>query len=163
MALGIPDAAALKSVLGRMRASVLQAKPDARIEGFELQEELTDCVEVAAGFIAAAPFGALVMVGTGGVLVELAADRAVALAPVTPERARTVIAGTKLGRRLAGYRALMAPTEIGPLAELVARLSALAADLPGIAACDLNPVLVRKGSGEARVVDALLVAGRSGG
>ncbi len=158
VALGIRDAEALGEALARMRASVLAARPRARILGFELQEELTDRVEVAVGFIAAPPFGALVTVGTGGVLVELATDRAVALAPVAPERARGMIAETKLGQRLAGYRALMPPTDLAPLADLLARLSTLASTLPGIVECDLNPVLLRKGSGEVRVVDVLMVA-----
>ena len=52
----------------------------------------------------------------------------------------------------------MAPTETTPLVDVAIRLSQLASDLGDvIAACDLNPVLVRKGSGEIRVVDALFV------
>jgi acetyltransferase len=44
---------------------------------------------------------------------------------------------------------------------LVAELSTLAAELgDAVAACDLNPVLVQKGSGEARVVDALIIGQR---
>ncbi len=156
--LGIADVEALRTAMTRMRASVLAARPDARIEGFELQEELVDCVEAAAGFVAAPPFAPLVMVSTGGVLVELEADRAVHLAPFTAERARKMIDRTRLGRRLRGYRGLMPPTDVSGLAELLARLSALAAGLPDIAECDLNPVLIRKGSGEPRVVDALMLA-----
>jgi hypothetical protein len=41
----------------------------------------------------------------------------------------------------------------------VANLSELAADFADLVPeCDLNPVLIRKGSGEVRVVDALFVA-----
>jgi acetyltransferase len=162
--LGIADAASLIAALARIRASVQALRPGARIEGFELQEELTDCVEAAAGFIAAPPFGALVMVGTGGVLVELEADRAVELAPFASAQGRDMIGRTRLARRLGGYRGLLPPTPLSGLSDLLARLSALAADLGGadlggIVACDLNPVLIRKGSGEVRVVDALMMAG----
>ena len=46
------------------------------------------------------------------------------------------------------------------LAGLVSNLSELAADFCDLVPeCDLNPVLIRKGSGEVRVVDALFVAG----
>lgn len=158
VALGIADATALRAALAGMRGRVLAARPGARIDGWELQEELADCVEAAAGFVAAPPFAPLVMVGSGGVLVELDGDRAVELAPFASERARSMIGRTRLGRRLAGYRGLMPATDTSALAELVARLSVLAASLPGITECDLNPVMIRKGSGEARVVDALMLA-----
>ncbi|HEX5326349.1 MAG TPA: acetate--CoA ligase family protein [Acetobacteraceae bacterium] len=159
VALGIADAGALRTALEQMRRSVLAARPAARIEGFELQEELTDCVEAAAGFIAAPPFGALTMVGTGGVLVELEADRAVGLSPVPRARALEMIGRTRLGRRMAGFRKLMPPTDTAGLADLLVRLSTLAAALTGsVAECDLNPVLIRKGSGEVRVADVLMVA-----
>jgi acetyltransferase len=72
-----------------------------------------------------------------------------------------LIAATRLGATLSGYRNLIPKTDIAPLAHLAANLSGLAADLSGdIAECDLNPVLVRKGTGEVRVADALLVARR---
>jgi hypothetical protein len=52
----------------------------------------------------------------------------------------------------------MTPTDTAPLVDVAIRLSELASDLGEvIAACDLNPVLVRKGTGEIRVVDALFV------
>ena len=51
-------------------------------------------------------------------------------------------------------------TDITPLAGLVSGLSELAADFRDVVTeCDLNPVLIRKGSGDVRVVDALFVAG----
>ena len=52
----------------------------------------------------------------------------------------------------------MPRTDRTPLAGLVANLSELAADFADfVLECDLNPVLIRKGSGEVRVVDALFV------
>ena len=70
-----------------------------------------------------------------------------------------MIGSTRLGQYLDGYRNLIARTDSGGLTKLVAALSRMAVDLCGaIGECDINPVLVRKGSGEVRVVDALLVA-----
>ena len=135
--------------------------PEARITGFELQEYLVDHIEAMVGFVAAPPFGALLTVGTGGTMVELQGDRCVNLCPLTPECTIEMIATTRLGAALSGYRNLIPKTNIAPLARLAANLSELAADLSGdIAECDLNPVLVRKSTGEVCVADALLVAGR---
>ena len=70
-----------------------------------------------------------------------------------------MIAATRLGHALSGYRNLIQRTDITPLARLASNLSRLAADLSDrIAECDLNPVLIRKGTGEVCIVDALLAA-----
>jgi acetate---CoA ligase (ADP-forming) len=158
---GVADADSLRAAFADISISVAATMPQARITGFELQEYLVDCVEAMVGFIAAPPFGALLTVGTGGAMVELQSDHCVDLCPLTSERATEMIAATRLGTVLGGYRNLIPKTDATPLARLVAKLSELAADLSGhISECDLNPVLVRKGTGEVRVVDALLVAGR---
>lgn len=156
--LDVNDETALRAALRRIATRVAAARPGASIEGFEMQEQLVDAVEAMAGFMSAPPFGPLVVVGSGGTLVEILADRAVKLAPLSVEEATRMVARTKLARMLGGYRKLLPPTDIGPLAELTARLSQLASDLDGVlTACDLNPVLLRKGSGEPRIVDALCV------
>ena len=112
------------------------------------------------GFAATPPFGSLVVVGTGGTMVELQADRAVGLAPIEIDDAAGMIEATRLGKLLAGYRNLMPKTDTSKLADLVVRTSRLAADLGDlVVACDLNPVLVRKASGAVRLVDALMLSG----
>ena len=158
--LGIRDATALREAIATIARNVSRAAPAAVIEGYELQEELIDCVEAVVGFKATPPFGALTIVGTGGTMVELQDDRALSLSPVTRREATGLIGGTRLGTLLGGYRNLIPRTNLGPLAELVFRLSELAADLHELLTeCDLNPVLVRKGSGDTRIVDALFIAG----
>ena len=112
------------------------------------------------GFTSVPPFGSLVVIGTGGTMVELQADKAVRLAPIERDEAENMIAMTRLGKLLAGYRNLIPKTDMGKLADLVVRTSMLAADLGDlVTACDLNPVLVREGSGEVRLVDVLMISG----
>lgn len=158
--LGIEDEAGLRAAIALIEKNVRDKVPGATIDGYELQEELVDCVPAMVGFQAAPPYGALMVVGTGGVLVELEADKALALAPVTPDEAGGLLAATRLGKLLGGYRNLIPVTDTSPLAALVANLSALAGDFCDLLPeCDLNPVLIAKGSGSVRVVDALFVAG----
>ena len=160
--LGIADEAGLQAALALIERNIKAALPEARIEGYELQEQLIDCVQAMVGYQVAPPYGALVIVGTGGVMVELEADKALDLAPVTAPAAAAMIGKTRLGALLAGYRNLAPKTATHALADAVARLSELATDFCDvIAECDLNPIMVRRGSGEVRVVDALFVAGRS--
>ena len=155
---GVEDAQTLADAIASITADVTSLLPHAAIDGFELQEELQGSLEAMAGFTASPPFGALMAVGTGGTMVELDADRALGLAPVSVEDAERMIRNTRLGRLLAGYRNLIPKTSLHPLARLVADLSTLAADFDAtIAACDLNPVLVQTGSGTVHVVDTLMI------
>jgi acetyltransferase len=157
--LGIKDETGLKTAVALIEKNVREKVPGARIEGYELQEELVDCLQAMVGYQAAPPYGALTIVGSGGVLVELEADKALSLSPVSAAEAGTMLAGTRLGKALDGYRNLIPRTDMGPLGKLVANLSELAADFADLVPeCDLNPVLIRKGSGDVRVVDALFVA-----
>jgi len=158
--LGIEDEAGLRAAVALIEKNVRDKVPGAKIDGYEMQEELVDCVQAMVGYQAAPPYGALAIVGSGGVLVELEADKALSLSPLTAAEAGRMIASTRLGKRLDGYRNLMPRTDTGPLAALVANLSELAADFAGLVPeCDLNPVLIRKGLGDCRVVDALFIAG----
>ena len=157
--LGIENEAGLSAALALIEKNVREKVPGAVIDGYEMQEELIDCVQAMVGYQAAPPYGALTIVGTGGVLVELEADKALSLSPLTAIEAGALLAATRLGKTLDGYRNLIPRTDTAALSGLVANLSELAADFADLVPeCDLNPVLIRKGSGEVRVVDALFVA-----
>jgi acetate---CoA ligase (ADP-forming) len=157
--LGITNAAGLGAALALIEKNVREKVPGAVIDGYELQEELIDCVQAMVGYQAAPPYGALTILGSGGVLVELEADKALSLSPVSAAEAGAMLTATRLGKALDGYRNLIPRTDTTALAGLVANLSELAADFSALVPeCDLNPVLIRKGSGEVRVVDALFVA-----
>jgi len=158
--LGINSRPELENALARIAANVAAAAPQARIDGFELQEQFQADAEAMIGFAATPPFGSLVVVGTGGTLVELQADRAVRLAPIEIDDAAGMIEATRLGKLLGGYRNLMPETDTSKLADLVVRTSTLASDLGDLViVCDLNPVLVRKESGAVCLVDALMLSG----
>ncbi len=61
----------LRAAVTQIGARVGAAAPGARIEGYELQPYVPGGVEVLLGFKAAAPLGAMVVVGSGGTLAEL--------------------------------------------------------------------------------------------
>ncbi len=136
--------------------AALARRPQA--EAYELQPMVTRAVEALVGFAADPTFGGTVTVAMGGVLVELFGQHATELVPVDVDLAADMIRHTPLGRILAGYRNLVPPTPIEPLASVVASVSRLGAELAAaVAAADLNPVMVRHGTGEALAVDALVI------
>jgi acyl-CoA synthetase (NDP forming) len=112
-------------------------------------------VEVALGVVADQLLGPLVMVASGGVLVELVADRAVALPPLDHETALAMIRRLKVSRLLDGFRGA-APSDVDALADAVVALGQLVVELGDhLAGIDLNPLIV--GPDSALVVDALVI------
>jgi acyl-CoA synthetase (NDP forming) len=112
-------------------------------------------IEIAVGAVNDAQFGPYVMVAAGGVLMELLADRVVALAPVDVAAAHRLIAGLKVSRLLRGWRGAAA-ADVDALADCVARVSMIAAvQRDTIAEIDVNPVIA--GSDGCIAVDALIV------
>ena len=156
--LDVRDTSALRDALATIARNVARHAPHAVIDGFELQEKIAGDAEALIGFAATPPLGTLMVVGTGGTMVELLNDRALQLAPLSPNEGAALVRSTRLGNLLDGYRNLMPRTDVAPLAALLSGLSDLAADLGDlITACDLNPVLVQKTTGAVRVVDALMI------
>jgi acetate---CoA ligase (ADP-forming) len=160
VATGVASPGQLAETIAVMRRRLREERPAATIQGFEIQEQVTGAQEAMLGFTADPVFGALVTAGSGGTLVELLADTATGLAPLSQAEAQEIISATRLGAVLAGYRNLAPVTGTGPLADALHRLSWLAADFAGLLAeGDLNPVFVDPGTGRVRVADVLLVGG----
>jgi hypothetical protein len=112
-------------------------------------------VELALGLIDDPQFGPVVMVGAGGVLVELLRDARYGLAPFGPKTARWLLDGLAVRPLLDGVRGAP-PADIDAVALAIAHFSVLAADLADvIGECDVNPLIV--GPGGAVAVDALII------
>jgi len=120
-----------------------------------LLAELLRGFEVIVGGTRDASFGPVVMIGAGGVLAEHLDDAVFALCPVSPDEAASMIARLRIGRILSGYRGVA--YDVTALATLVSDFSRLFAAAPWIDSIDLNPVVVRTGTGGATIVDAALV------
>jgi acyl-CoA synthetase (NDP forming) len=111
-------------------------------------------VEVIVGARVDPVVGAVVLVGLGGVLVELMRDTTVALAPVSANEAKQMLARLKGYRLLTGFRG-SAPVDLEALADAIARISELASDHAGrISELDANPLFARPDGIVA--VDALI-------
>ncbi|SFU48633.1 acetyl-CoA synthetase [Methylobacterium sp. 174MFSha1.1] len=139
-------------------AEAIAPKPDFR--GVVVQPMIPRGVEVMVGARHDPQFGPLVVVGLGGVLVEILRDTALSLAPVGREEAEAMLRGLKGAALLDGFRGAPA-VEVPRLAEIVSRFSELAADAGGaVAEMEINPLICARD----RIVaaDALIVKGGSG-
>lgn len=140
--LGLSGRARTERSARAMLARIAAARPQARLEGFIVQPLIArpKAQEVLAGLVRDPTFGPVVVVGHGGVAVEVLADRALGLPPLNATLAREMIGHTRVSRLLAGYRD-RPPADLDALARVLVALGRLATDLPEVAELDLNPVL----------------------
>lgn len=140
--LGVQDDAGLAEAYDRILANVARAVPQSRIEGIQVQKMMPAAPEMVVGITRDPDFGHLLMVGLGGVLVELMQDVAFSPVPVSAGQAEELIRSLKGFALLEGVRG--APRgDVRALAVLASQLSRLVADHPGVIdEIELNPVLV---------------------
>jgi acetate---CoA ligase (ADP-forming) len=113
--------------------------------------------EIILGITRDATFGPMLMVGLGGVHVEVLRDVAFAPVPITEDQALVLLDELKGAALLDGVRGA-APADRTSLAQLMAKLSRFAADhAEQIEEVDLNPVIVHPQGQGLTVVDALIV------
>ena len=142
-----------RAVLARAKAT----HPDARIDGVLVQAMAPRGQEMILGVTRDATFGPMLMVGLGGIHVEVLKDVAFAPVPFDSEGALDLIGQLKGAALLDGVRGAK-PADKAALAELMVALSRFAADhADQIAEIDLNPVLVHEEGQGLSVVDALIV------
>ena len=111
--------------------------------------------ELALGIVRDAALGPLLVISAGGVMIEIFADRAVLLAPVTRPAAVTALHRLRLAAVLAGARG-QPPADLGAIADAITNLSRLACDLGDtLDALDINPLIC--GPSGAQAADALLI------
>ncbi len=145
--LGLKDAKAVKGAYAELRKSLGPRVVVAAMAG--------KGVEMALGVVLDAQFGPLVMIGAGGILIELLGDRRMAHPPFDAVAARRDIDRLKARKLLDGMRGAP-PADVRAFAEIAARLSVLASELGDLLAeLDVNPVIV--GAKGAVAVDALVV------
>ena len=101
---------------------------------------IKDGVELIVGSVRDPKFGAVVLVGLGGVFTEVLGDTACAIAPVSVGAARELLLALQGAAVLLGARGRV-PVDLDALADVVARVSRLAAAHPELVELELNPVL----------------------
>ena len=131
----------------RIVRNVLEAVPDAHIEGILIEEMAPEGVEVILGSSRDPRFGPLVMFGLGGTLVEVLKDVSFRLAPMWRISAERMVRQIKAFSVLDGFRGAP-PRDIGAIVDTLLRLSAMTCNHPEIVELDINPLIVHaKGKG----------------
>jgi acetyltransferase len=153
--LNTPDevGAAWDTIIGNLEGHGVGAA----IEGMLVSRFISGGVEVSLGLHRDPESGPVVMVGSGGTLLELVRDVAFAAPPVGREKAMDMLARTKVMALLRGYRGADAH-DVDAVVAALAVLGAIAADLGDVVqSIDINPFMVLPAGGGGLALDALIV------
>jgi acyl-CoA synthetase (NDP forming) len=139
--LNLRDAAAVHTAFDDITAAANRLSPPPHIAGVLVQPMISAGVEIVIGSQLDPTFGPMVVVGMGGILVELLQDSTAELAPVDLRQAHAMLDRLRSKKLLTGFRGAP-PVQIETLAGIIVAISELAADLADeIAEIDINPII----------------------
>lgn len=121
-------------------------------EAVLMQEMVSGGHEVLVGMTEDPSFGPLLVLGMGGIYVEMLNDVVFRVAPITDKEAIDMIGQIRSSKLLDGYRGQPAGDK-DAVADVLLRISAMVDAIPELAEMDLNPVMVRQPGEGAVVVD----------
>ncbi len=139
--LNLADANAVTNAYRQIQESVAQKVGAEHFQGVTVQPmiKLNDGYELIIGSSLDAQFGPVLLFGTGGQLVEVFKDRALALPPLNTTLARRMMEQTKIYRALKGVRGRK-PVPLAELEQLLTRFSQLVMEQRWIKEIDINPL-----------------------
>jgi acyl-CoA synthetase (NDP forming) len=128
-----------------------------KFSGFLVQQKVSSLAEIFLGARVDADFGPLIVVGAGGVHVELYKDVAVRLAPISEEAASEAIASTRIMQLLTGFRGRPAG-DIKAVARIMSALSRFISEFSDrISEVEINPLAVMEKGQGCIALDCVLI------
>ena len=142
----------IKEAFKTIIANAKKYNKNAEIKGVLIVEMVKGGKELIIGSKLESGFGPVIMLGMGGIYVEVLKDVTFKLAPVTDKEADDMIASIKTQKLLQGVRGEK-PSDIAKLSECLQRLSQLVTDFKEIKELDMNPVLVMEKGKGCKILD----------
>ena len=153
--LNLRDEAGLRAAWARIEANLAAHGFEDALEGMLVAQMVTGGLELVMGVHRDPEMGPVIMGGSGGVLLELIRDVAFAAPPLSLAKAHDLIARTKAGQLMKGYRG-SATLDADAYARALVALGRMAHDLgDALESVDVNPFLLQEQGGMA--LDALVV------
>lgn len=154
--LGLANAAEVTDGVARIEANVRRAGFTEPLDGFLVAQQVSGGTELVVGANRDPEVGTVMMVGSGGVLLELVKDVAFAPPQLSMALARACIGKLRMSPLLEGYRGAP-PHDIEALAQALVATALLASDLgEALDSIDINPLVSRPGHAPV-ALDALIV------
>ncbi len=141
-----------------MTERIHRAYPDARIDGVLVQPMAVGGRELILGGRQDEQFGPVVLVGLGGIFVEIFEEVAVRVAPISRREALAMVEELRGAPILMGARGDKC-FDIDAVVEAILRLGQLLCDFPQIQELDINPLRVFYEGEGCRALDARIILG----
>ena len=154
--LNLHDDGDLQKAFEGMLSQVKKAFPQAKIDGVLVQPMVSGGRELILGGRQDPQFGPVVLLGLGGIFVEVIGEAVVRVAPISPREAHEMVESLRGYAVLAGARGAT-PSDIPALEEALLRLSQLLCDFPEINELDINPLRVSQAGMGCRALDARII------
>jgi acetyltransferase len=139
--LDLPDAEAVRRAVAAIEVSVRERAGAGHFQGVTVEPMIRrEGYELIVGSSLDPQFGPVLLFGTGGELVEVFKDRALALPPLNTTLARRMMEQTRIDTALKGVRGRKA-VDAAALEQLLVRFSRLVVEQPWIKEIDINPLL----------------------
>jgi acetyltransferase len=139
--LDLADETAVRRAWATIETSVREKAGPGHFQGVTVQPMVSrDGYELIIGSSIDPQFGPVLLFGSGGMLVEVYKDRALALPPLNTTLARRMMEQTRIFTALEGVRGRK-PVPLAELDQLIVRFSRLVIEQPWIKEIDINPLL----------------------
>jgi acetate---CoA ligase (ADP-forming) len=152
---GIDGDAALSRAWVRLHADVGRARPELVLDGVLVERMAPAGVEVVVAGHRDPEWGAVVMVGLGGIWIEALRDVRVVAATAGAGEVRRELAALRGYPLLAGGRG-QPPADLDALVDAILRVAAALRASPDIRELEINPLLVLPAGGGVLALDAVL-------
>jgi len=161
--LGLRTPEEVRAAFKEIVDSARRYKPEAEIRGVLVQEMVPAGVEMITGLKRDPQFGPVLLVGLGGIFVEVLKDASLAVLPVGRREVQEMIDSLRGRAILEGARG-RPKADVAALVDAAVRLGRLGQDLgEAIDQLDINPLIVLPEGQGVRAVDALIVKREQGG
>jgi len=154
--LNLRNEAAMAEAFNDMMDSIKGEYPEAKIDGVLVQPMVTGGRELILGGRQDPQFGPVVLIGLGGIFVEIFEEVSVRVAPISRPDAEEMIAELRGAQILRGVRGLK-PSDIEAVIDALLRLSQLLVEFPQIKELDVNPLMVFHEGGGCMALDARMI------
>jgi len=154
--LNIKSAEEVQETYSSIRRNVESLQPDALIKGIFITKMIPAGEEIILGIKRDPSFGPVIMLGTGGIFVEIFKDVCFRVAPVSKQVAISMIQQLNSYQLLIGKRGNPS-RDIEAILNCILRLSQMAVECPQIKELDINPLIVLDENKGCFVADAKIM------
>jgi len=157
VALNVANEKEARAAFRRIIASAKKYNPKAELQCVSVQEMVKGGREMIVGMTNDAQFGPGIVLGLGGIFVEVLKDVVMRMPPIAPDDTREMIASLKGAAILKGARG-QKPADVAALADSLVKFSQLCLDLrDAVKEIDINPLVVLDEGCGVKAVDCLVV------